>query len=280
MAITVLFVVEIIYGFWFTENRQQALVIIGFFVVLPFLNGCLDLASWFVSRWLATRFLVALWKTGKEAGIAERDWPEAQRQADRRQRRRLLARMAWEGPADVAFAVLCLIVLAFFLGLVMEAVRLQVGWPGSVAAEIERAAAEPFGQGLWFTLMLFSTLVPTLLHFGLLLFAPLVFTGPPEEKKREWLNVLRLPALKEGEDKTGRFDPEDPAHQRAAAEAAKWLTGHQDGLAHLGRMAWVLALGAAVVGLFWLGFKMAETTPADALAAVALYGVELAGTLF
>ncbi len=161
----------------------------------------------------------------------------------------------------------------------MEGTRLATGWSGSVVAEIERAAAEPFGQGLWITLMLFSTLVPTLLHFGMLLFAPLVFVGPPEEKKQQWLDVLRRKPA-QGEIKDGRFDPENPAHQRAASEAAKWLTGHQDGLAHLGRMAWTLGVGGAVVGLIWLGFKMAETTPADQLASVARYGVSLAGTLF
>ena len=277
VAVIAFFAIATVFGLWFLETNLQALILIGFFVALPFLNGCLDFASWFVSRWLATRFLAALRKTGEEAKIGRRDGAEAQRRADRHQRLRLLKQMAWEGLADIAFAVLCLIVLAFGLGFVMEWARLEAGWSGSVVAEVERAAAAPFGQGLWITLMLVSTLVPTLLHFGLLLFAPLVFAGPPEAKKRQWLDVLRLPQAKDGEDKTGRFDRDNPSHQRAAAEAAAWLTGHQDGLAHLGRMAWVLALGAAVVGVFWLGFKMAETTPADTIALIARCGVSLAG---
>ena len=248
-AIVTFFAVQLVLGFLLAESDAESVVIITFFAVLPFLNGLLDFASWLFSRWLAGLFLRAI---KEEKG-----------------RNKLLLRAAVGGAADIAFAVTCLVALAFSLGLAMEVARLQAGWSASVVGPIGQAAADPFGQGLWFTLMLFSTTVPTLLHFALLLSAPLVFAGPPPEKRNRWLAILRQ----------RDFDENNAAHQRVASQAAKWLTGHQDRLAHLGRIAWTLCLGGVVLGLFWLGFEMADSTPADALALVARCGASVGGAL-
>ena len=92
---------------------------------MPFLNGLLDFTSWFVSRKLAEDFQRKIASTN--SGY------------------RLIRRAATDGGCDIAAALVLLLLLTFLLGLTMEIVRLEAGWSGSVVAEIERAAADPFG---------------------------------------------------------------------------------------------------------------------------------------
>jgi hypothetical protein len=82
-------------------------------------------------------------------------------------------------------------VLADSLCLAVEGInQLALAKTGAVALDLEgmlsQAAAEPFGAGFWITAMLFSTLVPTMLH---LLFAvgSVVALHSKSEERNKWV---------------------------------------------------------------------------------------------
>jgi hypothetical protein len=107
-----------------------------FFFMLPFLNSLIDAVSWAVSRWLGREMLDRNFHRWGMIGFA------------------LL---------DFVIALILLSVLAALFGAGVElldrlAVTAKVTSILDVDAMIAQATMEPFGNGLWITLMLFSTL--------------------------------------------------------------------------------------------------------------------------
>jgi hypothetical protein len=113
-----------------------------FLSALPVLNAVLDASSWAVSRWLGRKILERNFHQWEMIGFAV---------------------------VDAALAIVLLCGLAILLGaggealdqLFITATRNPVL---NLDAVIKQAATNPLGDGLWITLMLFSTLVPTAIH--------------------------------------------------------------------------------------------------------------------
>lgn len=114
-----------------------------FIFVLPLLNAALDTASWAVSRWLGRKMLDRNFHRWGMIGFAFLDF-------------------------FVAFLFLSM--LAVFLGAAGQSIN-QLAFATTeshiidLGTIIRQATMDPFGDGLWITLMLFSTLVPTAIHF-------------------------------------------------------------------------------------------------------------------
>lgn len=135
-----------------------------FFVVLPLLNATLDYASWTITRWLL-------------------------HSAERPGRKWAMWKLGGEVIIDVILAAVCLVGLAFVLVWGVESVNLAVlaGQDTTIGpddeaipavltrqdvtidwrSQVALARTDPFGAGLLVTMMLCSTLVPTILHLAL-----------------------------------------------------------------------------------------------------------------
>ena len=169
-------------------------------------NGFWDWGSWWVSRWLGRHLLGKLHDDGASG---ERVWA-----------------VVWHGGIDLVLALLMLGTFAFFLAFAFESYNQLASALGPAAYQlvpfIDAAALAPWGQGLWLTVMLLSTLVPTALHGVMLLASPLalLFLATPqragladaldgfeEADETEQLRILRL---------TGRY-----LHRRQLA----WVGG-------------------------------------------------------
>ena len=164
---------------------------------------------------------------------------------------------------DVAAAVVLLCGLAAALAFVMQALGNLRGFGVDVAAEIERAAGDPFGHGLWFGAMLFSTLIPTLLHFVMLAGSPIAMAGPGRQQREDWADRL------ERED----FDKDAAEDQALAIDVAKWQTYGQG----LFAVAFGMVLVVAVLAGLYYGANAVGLSPADGIAWAARWGVWLAG---
>lgn len=137
-----------------------------FFFVLPLLNAALDTASWAVSRRLGRKMLDRNFHRGRMIGFATLD-------------------------AILAFVLLW--ALALLLGIGGEAVdQLAVATTGNSALDLDmmvaQATTEPFGDGLWITLMLFSTIVPTAIHAFVAIGSVVQMRGRAEARKK-WRDV-------------------------------------------------------------------------------------------
>ena len=114
-----------------------------FFFVLPIMNEGWDWISWGVSRALG-RVILRLHYPLKSIAVAL---------------------------IDMLLAIVFLVSLTACLTIGIETINFYFKYfglspPVSIKIFIEAAAANPFGpKGIWVTLMLFSTLVPTFLHF-------------------------------------------------------------------------------------------------------------------
>lgn len=122
--------------------NPQTMPYFFFFFGLPLLNAALDTGSWAVSRWLGREML------------------------DRNFHRWGMIGFAF---LDFVVAFLFLSMLAVLLGAAGESIdQFAFATTGShvlnLGAIIRQATMDPFGNGLWITLMLFSTLVPTAIH--------------------------------------------------------------------------------------------------------------------
>ena len=146
-------------GLFVSDSLEGVAVLVSFFLFLPLANGGLDYASWWISRRLG-RDLAAGLSTVKT-------------------RRQWAWRIGWHAAADLGGAALLLLALAFVLGLGFGmAEHGEVGAAGSrdlaLVATVQQAVAAPWSVdgGLWFSLMLVSTLVPTALHMLFLVASP------------------------------------------------------------------------------------------------------------
>jgi hypothetical protein len=154
---------------WPAAN-EIAIVLIILFLVLPLVNGLWDWFSWWVSRLLGRDLLAKLRPT---APIGRRAWT-----------------VAWHASADLIAAVLLLLAMAYLLAFGFAAydqVAIGLSYDGVGAFDldfyIERAAAAPSTDGLWLTIMLISTLVPTFLHMVMLLASPMALVALATEKR-------------------------------------------------------------------------------------------------
>ncbi|MEM9678461.1 MAG: hypothetical protein AAF890_10420 [Pseudomonadota bacterium] len=134
---------------------EAAVVWLTFFAALPVANAIADWGSWALTRWFIER--------------------AAKARQDPTNRTTIALDIVW----DMIAACLCLILLAALLPLAL----LILNW-GLIAffdrsidwqAYVTAAREDPLGQGLLVWLMLGTTLVPTIVHLALGLWAVLLF---------------------------------------------------------------------------------------------------------
>lgn len=151
-------------------KADETLLFATFFLVLPVLNGFADFLSWYASRRLGAHLLSCLGKVSR--------W-------------RLFA---WTIPShiavDVFIAAGLLACLALALPFVMQTISMARDFDYDAAGEIARAAQDPGGQGIWLTIMLFTTLIPTFLHLCMVAASPLSVCFLGEEKRQDWAAKL------------------------------------------------------------------------------------------
>ena len=141
------------------------------YVLLPVTNALLDFLSWWASRRLL-------------AGLIRRDRPD-------------LWRALWHVAFDMLLAVGFLAALAGLLPLALEGLNalaegVVIDWRAAVA-EAQRA---PLTAGFLVTFMLFTTLIPTLLHALAMTFLFVLGTPLQPGFYRRWLDETLLPEEK------------------------------------------------------------------------------------
>ena len=231
-------------------KADETLLFATFFLVLPVLNGFADFLSWYASRRLGAHLLSCLGKVSR--------W-------------RLFA---WTIPShiavDVFIAVGLLACLALALPFVMQTISLARDFDYDVAGEIARAAQDPGGQGIWLTIMLFTTLIPTFLHLCMVAASPLSVCFLGEEKRQDWAAKL------------DRFHDEDylrdnlPERDETASAVARWLTWGHD-------LRWAAAALAVALFIALIGFVFSQLHAgglADLIAGAGYLGVDGANALF
>ena len=193
-----------------------ALSLLIFFLVLPLINGWVDWGSWWVTRRLGAHLLRAL---DRGAGAV-----------------RLGVVALGHGVADLVIAAGMLLGMAFMLALGFEGYNQLSLLRGEGAFDlvpyVEGAAAEPFGEGAWLTLMLLTTLVPTFLHVAVVWASPvgLVFVSA---RRRQWADDLE------------QWDELDEATRSRTRRAVAFYVAH-------GRIGLWLVAGLLALGLFAL----------------------------
>jgi hypothetical protein len=186
-----------------------------FVLVLPIINGLWDWLSWWITRWLGRHLLSTL---GEARDLQLR-----------------AATIAGHGVLDLILAVALLAAMAFFLAFGFEAYnRMAIAQRGedlpvfALEPFLANAADHPWTEGLWLTVMLISTLVPTALHMVALLASPLALVTLPTEKR------LKLAA----EIESYHLDPERQASIQR--RAGRYVARERHG-------ALVLAAGLSVL---------------------------------
>lgn len=125
----------------------RANILVLLFVALPFLNSVLDWISLNVTRWFG-RGIVAESRSARGLG-----WTVVLAVAD------LLAALGF------------LFAIAWFLAFGVEALGLFFGQSLELDDYVGDAVAQPWSRGLWASIMVLSTLLPTAIHFVLALAA-------------------------------------------------------------------------------------------------------------
>ena len=150
--------------------NELAVVMMVFFLVLPVINGLWDWLSWWITRGLGRRLLASFAGAG---GLG----------------RRAIA-VVGHGVLDLILAVALLAAMAFFLAFGFEAYnRIAIIQRGQdlpvfdLGPLLANAADHPWTDGLWLTIMLISTLLPTGLHVVALLASPIALVTLPTEKR-------------------------------------------------------------------------------------------------
>ena len=227
-------------------ESEQATIFLAFMLVLPLANGVADYTSLWASRWFGGNLLT----------LAEAE--------DRRPGRLSL----WIGLhmlGDLAVAAAALTGLTAIISFMMQGLSHIRGYGFDVLGEDSRAAANWSTDGLWLTLLLFSTLLPTLAHLMALLFAWISLRGPRQEIREAWAARLTSPA----------FDPGDTDDVRLVNSVAAWQS-YSQGL-------WLSAISAiiTVILIGGLGYALHATgiAPADGISWIAAQAVALADFL-
>lgn len=136
-----------------------------FFFPLPLFNAVLDTVSWAVSRRLGREMLDQNFHRWGMIGFA------------------LL---------DFVLAVVFLIILAVLFGTGGQAIdQLAIDTTGTPVFDLDtliaKTVSDPLGEGLWITLMLVSTLVPTAIHAFIAIGSVVQMRGRAEKRER-WRN--------------------------------------------------------------------------------------------
>ncbi len=220
-------------------DDSTIIFIITFLFLLPLANGLWDWLSWRISRWLGRDLLEGLDESGRGWTIIS------------------------HGLADLLFALLFLATLALALAFGMESYNQYAVWrSGETVYDLRvfvgEAAEKPWTEGFWLTAMLLSTLVPTFLHFALLLASPLVMLVTGSPKRTE------LAAALHGYDAAEEKD--------AILQRVGW---------HLARsqyLAWVAALLLTILLLVLFGTFIGlvhQGGLADYVAGIALFAIDV-----
>ena len=149
-------------------------LLIVFFLVLPLANGLWDWLSWWATRCLGAHLHGALTAGGKVRWLA----------------------VLGHGAADLANALALLGSMAFTIALGFElfnqVILARTGQPAfELRPFLEASAAAPFGVGFWLSVMLLSTLLPTLLHILLLCISPFAIRALPSSDRLALAEELR-----------------------------------------------------------------------------------------
>ena len=227
-------------------NAEIAIVFIAFMLVLPLFNGFFDCASLWASRSLGRGLLNHAEREDRQFGM-------------------LAVLIAGHMILDILAAALALAGLTACLTFIMQGISHVRGYGFDVLGEVTRAATNWYTDGLWLTVLLFSTLVPTLAHLMALLFSGLSLLGPRHETRSDWATQLTAHA----------FDPQTTDGVRLVDKVANWQNYGQ-GLIPCAVSA-VFTAGL-VVAIGW-GLHGYDVAPATAIAWVAEYGVSFADYL-
>ncbi len=143
-----------------------------FLLILPMMNGMLDYISWAISRFLGEQIL----------------------------RHQSFSRIVMHVLLDMVVAILLLLVLTFLLTFGLEVINrfvlepLQI--PIDISGMMEQTMQSPLGQdGLWISFMLFSTLIPTMLHFGVALSSLSTLYFTTKNYRKRLIEVLKEDVL-------------------------------------------------------------------------------------
>lgn len=249
--------------------NELAVILLIFFLVLPMINGVVDWASWWVTRRLGAHLLAAVATSPPAGGFAVSPLgaPLDGARAKPRSAMRLAGVALGHGVVDLVVATLMLLGMALTLAFGFEVYNQLAAWQGKpvfdVARHIAEAAAAPFTEGAWLSLMLLTTLVPTLLHLVVVLMSPLGVLFISDRRERWAVNLENWDALDEA------------TRSRTRRGVANWLARGRFGL-------WVLALVLATLlfGGLLAAFRLVHQGGfADLVAEAALTGVHLANGL-
>ena len=169
-------------AFYLFGGSKDFIVLVCFFLLLPLANGALDWLSWWISRWLGADLRREL------SGLAPK--------------RSMVLTICKHAAIDLAAAIGLLLVLALVLGFGFGAAEHgEIAEPQArglpLSETIQAAAQHPWDignqlsaddpdykpGGLWFTLMLVSTLIPTAIHFLFLLASPLALVQAGKQNR-------------------------------------------------------------------------------------------------
>ena len=149
-------VVFMVIFLFFQKLNVFSITMVLFFGVLPFLNATLDWLSWAFSRFLGRSIL----------------------------EKRTFPALIIHATIDVFLAVVLLIVLTSLMTAAVELVNKIAIWrafPGMILhlePVMDSLHKQPFGEHRWITAMLLSTLLPTVLHLTMVLFAMITNITP------------------------------------------------------------------------------------------------------
>jgi hypothetical protein len=200
--------------------------------------------SWWVTGWLGAHLLASFDGSGGSLRIG--------------------AVAFGHGVLDLAIAAVMLLGMAFLLAFGFEAYNQVSDWWGERAFDLEgyvdAAAAAPFSDGAWLTLMLLTTLVPTFLHVVVVWMSPLGLLFLPT-RRREWADDLEC------------WDKRNEATRSRTGRAVAAYVAH--GRIWLWVVAGLLALGLFVLMAVAIAF-LHQGGFADYVAEAALTGIDLA----
>ena len=195
-------------------------------ILVPIVNGMCDWASWWLSRILGSHLRTQL-------RMARSKWVYC-------------SLITKHGLADFVMALMTLASVVFLLGFAYELVD-QIS-PGTVSRInfqpeiwIDTLVSGPLGSGLWFTMMLVSTLVPTAAHLLFLILSPLVMFSRDDENRHR-LSSLLIPGTYNSLGDEQKFD--------LTREAAEWRDKQ-----HRRPVLWAIAglVAFLVINLFIIG---------------------------
>ena len=201
-------------------------------LILPMMNGALDHASWWVSRFLGHDLAHGLSGTLSAA--------------------RTLTRSLLHIAADLVLALIFFVAMAFALGVAFESYDLYAELDkvyllpeGDQPGYADILRSDPLGAGLWITLMLLTTLIPTVIHFGMVAGAILPAIILPDARRQALAQTLA--AL--GETPPPRGAPGRQTWVDTVQDSAKFAVSYR------WRMCWGIGSTCIFLGLLFYGLS-------------------------